>query len=447
MNIIVVGLNHRTAPVELRERLAVSETRLPEALARLRRWPGVMEATILSTCNRVELYAVVKDTEQGFESLREYLISVAIASTTEEISPYLYSLDSAEAIRHLFRVTSSLDSMVVGEPQILGQVKEAFEAALNQKATGVILNKVIRKALSVGKRVRTETGIAENAVSVSYAAVELAKKIFQSLSGKTVLLVGAGEMAKLAARHLVSAGMQHVMITTRNFELAVDAARRFNGMPVPFDEFPREMAGADIVICSTGAVSYLIHAHDVQQALHARRNRPMFLIDISVPRNIDPKVGSLDNAYLYNIDDLQGHVDKNLEERRREAMKAEELIHDEVGLIVKWIKSLDALPTIRALRRKADDIQRLEVDRILTKLGPVSPRQRQLVEELAAAITNKLLHGPLVALKAEADAPNGTLFAEIAQRLFELEKDIELPANDDPGHAAPPEHPGEQVRP
>ncbi len=425
MNIVAVGLNHKTAPVELRERLAVPETRLPDALARLKRWPGIAEGIILSTCNRVELYAVVKEAEQGFDSLRDYLGTIAPEVPHGAITPHLYCLDGRDAIRHLFRVAASLDSMVVGEPQILAQVKEAFEAALGQKSTGVVLNKVVKKALSVGKRVRTETGIAENAVSVSYAAVELAKKIFQNLAGKTVLLVGAGEMAKLAARHLVSAGMQHVMITTRNYDLAVDVAKRFNGVPIPFNEFPHEMAGADIVVCSTGASSYVIGAADVQQALRSRRNRPMFLIDISVPRNIDPAVGALDNAYLYNIDDLQGQIEKNIEQRQREAMKAEDMIRAEVGLVAAWMKSLEVVPTIVALRRKADDIQRAEVERILARMGPVSPRQRQLVEDLASGITNKLLHGPLVALKAEADSPNGALFAEAAQRLFNLEKELE----------------------
>jgi glutamyl-tRNA reductase len=425
MNIIVVGLNHRTASVELRERLAVPDSRLPQALVKLKGGSGIDEALILSTCNRVELYAVVRDTAQGFESLKEYLMKIAPTVSAEDLVPYLYYFDGHEAIRHLFRVTSSLDSMVVGEPQILGQVKEAFEAALTQKTTGVVLNKVLKKAISVGKRVRTETGIAANAVSVSYAAVELAKKIFQNLTGKTVMLIGAGEMAKLAARHLVQAGMQNVMITTRNYELAVDVAKRFNGLPVPFHDFLHEMANADIVICSTGSASYLVGAEDVQKALWMRRNQPMFLIDISVPRNIDPEVGSLDNAYLYNIDDLQGHVDKNVEQRRQEAMKAEDLVTAELMLINKWIKSLEVLPTILALRRKASDIQKAEVTRILSKLGPLSSRQQDLIEELASAISNKLLHGALVALKAEADSANGPLFAEIAQRLFDLEKEIE----------------------
>src|SRR5947209_9639015 len=253
MNIIIVGLNHRTAPVELRERLAVPESRLPEAVARLKGWPGVAEALILSTCNRVELYAVVKDTALGFESLREYFVKIAPTVSGEELVPYLYYFDGHDAIRHLFRVTSSLDSMVVGEPQILGQVKVAFDVALTQKTTGVVLNKVLKKAISVGKRVRSETGIAANAVSVSYAAVELAKKIFQNLAEKTVLLVGIGEMGKLAARHLIGAGVRHVMIANRNYERAIDVATRFNALPVPFSQDHHDMAGADIVLCATAA--------------------------------------------------------------------------------------------------------------------------------------------------------------------------------------------------
>jgi glutamyl-tRNA reductase len=425
MYIIAVGLNHRTAPVELRERFAVSESRLPEALACLKRWPGIDEGVILSTCNRVELYAVVKETAHGVESLRDYMVTLASGVSLEQLAPHLYCLEGAEAIRHLFRVAASLDAMVVGEPQILGQVKDAYDVALTHKATGVVLNKVMKKAISVGKRVRTETDIAENAVSVSYAAVELAKKIFQNLSEKTVLLVGVGEMGKLAARHFIGAGVRRVMIANRNYERAIDMAKRFNALPVPFSQVHHEMSGADIVLCATAADTYVIGPDDVHRALRSRKNRPMFLIDISDPRNIDPAVGSLDNAYLYNIDDLQSQVVTNLEQRRLEALKAEDIVRVEVPSVVVWLKSLEVVPTIVALRRKADSILREEIDRILAKLGPLSPRQRELVQELATAITNKFLHSPLIALKAEADSLNGALFAETTQRLFDLEKELE----------------------
>src|SRR2546425_3895276 len=251
MNIIAVGLNHRTAPVELRERFAVSESRLPEAMRRLKRWPGINVGVIRATFNRVGLYAVVKETAHGVESPRDYLVTLAADISLEQLEPHLYCLEGAEAIRHLFRVAASLDAMVVGEPQILGQVKDAYDVALTHKATGVVLNKVMKKAISVGKRVRTETDIAENAVSVSYAAVELAKKIFQNLSEKTVLLVGVGEMGKLAARHFIGAGVRRVMIANRNYERAIDMAKRFNALPVPFSQVHHEMSGADIVLCAT----------------------------------------------------------------------------------------------------------------------------------------------------------------------------------------------------
>lgn len=424
MNIVAVGLNHRTAPVELRERLAVTEARLPEALARLKRWPGIHEGIILSTCNRVELYAVVTDTELGLESLSEYLVTMAADVGPGQLDPHLYRLDGADVVTHLFRVAASLDSMVIGEPQILGQVKEAFDAALAAKSTGVLLNKVVKKAISVGKRVRTDTGIAEHAVSVSYAAVELAKKIFQDLAEKTVLLVGAGEMGKLAARHLISAGVRRVLIANRHYDRALDVAKRLKALPVPFAAVREEMAGADIVVCATAADSFVIGPDDVRRALHARKNRPMFLIDIADPRNIDPAVGALDNAYLYNIDDLQGHADLNIEQRLREALKAEDIVRAEVPAMVTWMKSLEVVPTIMALRKRAEAVQRVEIDRIMAKMGGLSPRQRELVEELASAITNKLLHGPLIALKAEAESPNGSLFAETTQRLFDLEKEL-----------------------
>src|SRR5437879_8401221 len=301
MNIIAVGLNHRTAPVELRERFAVSESRLPEALARLKRWPGIDEGVILSTCNRVELYAVVTETAHGVESLREYLVTLASDIGWERLEPHLYCLDGAEAIRHLLRVAASLDSMVVGEPQILGQVKEAYDVALTHKATGVVLNKVMKKAISVGKRVRTETGIAEHAVSVSYAAVELAKKIFQNLSEKTVLLVGVGEMGKLAARHLIGAGVRHVMIANRNYERAIDPAKRWGALPGPSNQVDHEMAGGEIVHCVTASDTYSIGSDDVHRALRSRKNRPMCLLVIADPRKFGPAGGSLDDAYLVNI--------------------------------------------------------------------------------------------------------------------------------------------------
>ncbi len=422
MNIIVVGLSHNTAPVEIRERLAVPDSRMGDALARLATYPGIRESVLLSTCNRVEVYAVVDEAETGYASIQQFLADTHLALSAEDLMPHLYWHCDDRAIRHLFRVASSLDSMIVGEPQILGQVKDAFGLALGHKASGVILNKLVQKSISVAKRVRTETRIAETAVSVGYAAVELAKKIFSDLRDKTVLLVGAGEMAKLAARHFVNCGVRRVLITTRDPHSAVELAKQFNGVPIPFEQFRREMATADIVLCSTGASHYLIRTEDVQRAVWERFNRPIFLIDISVPGNIEPEAKDIDNAFLFNIDDLEMRVEENREERRREAGKAERLVEDEVGVMLDWLKTLEVTPTIVALRRRAEEIKRHEIERVVGRLQ-LSAQERNAMEGLASAIVNKLLHGPLVTLKSEAHSAHGLMFIEAARRLFHLDKE------------------------
>lgn len=421
MNIIAVGLSHKTAPVEVRERLAVPESRLGEALHRLCGYPGIKEGVLLSTCNRVEVYAVVEDVDAGFARVQEFLADTHLSLSSEQLTPHLYWHTDGRAIGHLFRVAASLDSMVVGEPQILGQLKDAFEASLTHKASGLVLNKLLQKAISSAKRVRTETKIAETAVSVSFAAVELAKKIFSNLTEKTVLLVGAGEMAKLAAKHLINNGVQKVLITTRTPQGAVELAQRFNGVSIPFEEFPRAMAEADIVLCSTGASHYLIRADDVANAVRRRMNRPIFLIDISVPRNIEPAVKDIDNAFLFDIDDLEMRVEQNREERRREAVKAEGMVEEEVAASLQWLKSLDVTPTIVALRKRAEDIKQAEIEKVMARLGHLSAQERQAVEGLASAIVNKLLHGSLVTLKTEAQHAGSSMYVEAAKRFFNLE--------------------------
>lgn len=422
MNIIVVGLSHKTAPIEIRERLAVPESRMGEALSRLCSYPGIKEGILLSTCNRVEVYAVVEDIESGYSRVQEFLADTHLSLSSEQLTPHLYWHAGDKAIAHLFRVAASLDSMIVGESQILGQLKDAFEIALAHKATGLILNKVVKKAISVAKRVRTETKIAEMAVSVSYAAVELAKKIFSNLREKTVLLVGAGEMAKLAARHLMAHGVRQVRITTRNPHAAMDLACRFNATPIPFEEFRDDMATADIVLVSTGASHYLIGAEDVQRAVRQRMNRPMFLIDISVPRNIDPAVRHIDNAFLFDIDDLKMRVEQNREERLQEAEKAERMVAEEVVVLRQWLKSLEVTPTIVALRARTEEIKRAELEKTLGRLGHLSTHERELVQNLASAIVNKLIHGTMVTLKAEANSSDGAMFVEAARRFFCLEE-------------------------
>ncbi len=441
MHIILVGLSHKTAPVEIREQLAVPENRLGEALARLCSYDGIKEGLLLSTCNRVEVYAVVDTVEAGYNSVQEFLADTHLSLSSEQLTPHLYWHTDERAIAHLFRVAASLDSMIVGESQILGQLKDAFEVALAHKATGMILNKVTKKAISVAKRVRTETKIAETAVSVSYAAVELAKKIFSNLGERTVLLVGAGEMAKLAARHFIAQGVRHIRVTTRNPQNAVELAKRFDGVAVPFEYYHAEMANADIILCSTGAASYLITAEHVQRAVRQRLNRPIFLIDISVPRNIDPSARDVDNAFLFDIDDLKLRVEQNREERLREADKAERLVGEEVNVIEQWLKSLEVTPTIVAVRNRAEAVKKAELERIQARLGNLSPQDRAMVESLANAITNKLVHGTMVTLKSEATSPSGGLFVEAARRFFNLESGAALPASGAAGNGRSEDHP------
>ncbi len=446
MNLLVVGLSHKTAPVEIRELLAIPQSRMAEALSRLCAYPGIQEGVLLSTCNRVEVYAAVEDVETGFARIQEFLADTHLSLSSEQLMPHLYWHADDRAILHLFRVAASLDSMIVGESQILGQLKDAFELSLHHKASGIVLNKVVKKAISVAKRVRTETKIAEMAVSVSYAAVELAKKINSNLAEQTVLLVGAGEMAKLAARRLVSHGVRQIKITTRDPLHARTLAQQFQGFPVPFDDFRQEMASADIVLCSTGASHYLIRPEDVQWAVRQRMNRPILLIDISVPRNIDPEVRHVHDAFLFDIDDLEMRVEENREGRRREALKAERLVEEEVGFILQWLKSLEATPTIVALRRRAEEIKRSELEKTLGRLGTLSLQDQQMIEGMASGIVNKLLHGILTTLKTEADSSAGTLFIEAARRFYDLEDQrtsspsSKAPGNpevveQDPGHS------------
>lgn len=422
MHLIVVGISHKTAPVEIREKLAVPESRLGEALSRLCSYPGVKEGVLLSTCNRVEVYSVVDDIEAGYGRIQEFLADAHLALSSEQLTPHLYWHTGDRAIAHLFRVAASLDSMIIGESQILRQLKDAFEVALAHKTTGVIMNKVVKKAISVAKRIRTETKISEMAVSVSYAAVELAKKIFSNLEEQTVMLVGAGEMAKLAVRHLIAQGVRHVRMTTRTPQHAIDLAAKFGGTPVPFDQFKDEMASADIVLVSTGAAHYLIGVEDVHRAVKERMNRPMFFIDISVPRNIDPAVRHVDNAFLFDIDDLKLRVEQNRGERLQEAEKAERMVVEEVGILREWMKSLEVTPTIVALRSRVDEIRRAEVEKVLGRLAHLSPQDRELIEGMASSIVNKLIHRTMVTLKTEVNSSSGPAFVEAARRFFHLDQ-------------------------
>jgi len=421
MNIVIVGLNHRSASVDIRERLSVPENRMGETLHELLSSPMIEEGLILSTCNRVEIFAVVKETEKGLNAVKQFIIESHPEVSPETLESSLYLYASVDALRHLYRVSSSLDSMIIGEPQILGQIKDAFDQAILHKTTGLILTKAFKKAISVAKRVRTETKISESAVSISYAAVELAKKIFGRLQSKSVLLIGAGEMSELAARHFVSNGVESITIANRSYDRALELAKTFNGLPVPFEEYPAELVKADIVLCSTGASHYLIGPEEVTKAIGLRQNRPIFFIDISVPRNIDPKINELDNIFLYDIDDLQMAVASNLRSREQEALKAEEIITEEIDRFTRWFKSLEAVPMIIALRERAETIRRAELEKVAGKMGNLNTAQREVLEHLTASIVNKLLHKPLTVLKDEVNSRNGSMMLEATRKLFDLE--------------------------
>lgn len=420
MHIVIAGLSHKTAPVEIREKLTFPAETQDEALHALLSYKNISEGVILSTCNRTEIYVVANDSEQGKNDTVRFLCDYH-GFKSDELYPYLYFHDSVEAVHHLFRVASSLDSMVVGEAQILGQLKEAYEYAFDAGATNIILNRLFRYAFSVGKKVRTETEIGESAVSISYAAVELAKKVFGDLEGRTVMIVGAGEMSELTAKHLLANGVSSVLVANRTYERALDLAERFKGRAVKFDNLAEEMVNADIIISSTGAPHYVVKKEDMAKVIHRRRNRPIFLIDIAVPRDIEPEVNDLYNAFLYDIDDLQSVVDANRAERAKEARKAENMVEKEVSEFIFWLSCLEVVPTISALKEKADDIKNLELTKALSRLGNLTEKQKETIKALAGGIINKLLHQPIVRVKECSNRRDGYVYIESLRHLFDLE--------------------------
>lgn len=429
MNIIVVGLSHHTAPVELREKLAFDVNRIEEPLRELVSLPAIAEGIIVSTCNRVEVYAVTRDIAAGIAQVKRFLAEFHVLPF-DVVEPHLYGYHGEQAIRHVFRVTSSLDSMVVGEPQILGQIKAAYGYAAEYKASGLVLNRFLHKAFSVAKRIRTETRIASSAVSISFAAVELAKKIFGDFSDKAVLLVGAGEMGELAAKHFVSAGVRDVLVANRTLERGERLAEEFGGRAIRFDDLIDHLHKADIVLSSTGASHYIIGPKEVAEVLRRRKLRPMFFIDIAVPRDIDPEVNELENIYLYNTDDLQGVVESNLEHRRCEAQKAEEIVDGEIGQFADWLGSLEVVPTIVALRDRFDEVRRAELAKTMAGWKGLAPEEQRRLESLTTAIINKLLHVPINVLKMPGQGNRTDLYLDALRSLFNLFP--EMPG-DDPG--------------
>ncbi len=420
--ILLIGLNHKTAPVDIRECLAFSPADTESALEALTADPAIEESVLLSTCNRVEIIMAAARPDEAVAAAKKFL-AVYKQVDLKKFENSLYLHRGRDAVRHLFRVASSLDSMMVGEPQILGQLKEAYRSATVKKASGVILNRLLHRAFFVAKRVRSETGIGDHAVSISYAAIELARKIFGALEGKRVLMIGAGEMAELAVEHLIRHRVAQVEVANRTFERAVILARRYKGTPVRMEEVGQRLVEADIIISSTGAPGFVITRDQVKGVRRKRRNRPLFFIDIAVPRDIDPGINRLGNVYVYDIDDLKGVVEENVADRRKEAVKAERIIDEAVIGFNKWYDSLDVVPTIVALREKYHRMARREAAKTLNGIDHLSARDRESVFKMARAIVNKILHEPTAYLKSDGCYGNRAASIDITRKLFNLDND------------------------
>lgn len=403
MPLILVGLNHRTAPVDVRERLNVPEPKLPDTTQALHGIEGIDGVAILSTCNRVEVVVSTRD-EDVIEQLVDWL-STRASTTRTELEKHLYILRHGDVVKHLFRVAAGLDSMILGEPQIGGQFKKAFQAAHELGTLDTLLTQVYENTMRVSKKVRTDTGIGEHAVSVPYAAVELAKKIFGDLRGLHVLLLGAGDMGELTAEHLHKQQVKQVFVANRSHERAVELANRFEGAAVQFDRVDEHLGKCDIVIASTAAPHFVIEPYQVTRALDVRRNRNLFLIDLSVPRNINPAVSEIEGAYLYNVDDLQQVADANLGLRQQKAGDAEQIVLREVEAFRKRLVAQDAVPTILELQQRLETIRTAELEKCLRKVGPMTAEQREAIEMFSSQMVNKILHYPILQLKDASDEP------------------------------------------
>jgi len=420
MRLILVGTSHNRAPVELREQMFVSAAENRELVERLAGEDA--EAVVLSTCNRTEIYLAHGDEETAVARAFAEL-SVLAGMTETEIAPSLYMLTDDAAALHVFRVAAGLDSLIPGEAQILGQVRGAYELAKAADTAGPLLHRLFRQALRVGRRVRNETAIGENPASISSAAAELAERVFGSLEGRRILILGAGKMSDLATVNLVSRGVESVFVANRSLERAERLASRFGGRAVGLDEVERELEHADVVVASTSARGFVLSAAQVEHAVGKRRGRPIFFIDIAVPRDIDPAVNEIEGCYLYDVDDLERVVEESVAGRKEEAVRAEAIVTEESQAFRDWQLSLDVVPAIASLRALAESIREAELERAEGRLGTLSPSQRRAVESLTAQIVNKLLHPPTVRMKEAAAAADGVLYADAIRHLFALEDD------------------------
>ena len=422
MRFQLIGVNHKTAPVEVRERLAIPESRLAEACKKLAEHPTVSEGMIVSTCNRVEFIASMKN---GAGDLRDFLREY-FEVDPNQFAAHLYEFRENDAVRHIFRVASSLDSMVVGEPQILGQVKEAYATARAVGSVRAQLDQLLTRAFAVAKRVRNETAVGSSSVSIASVAVELAERIFGNLHGKCVYLVGAGKMSELAARHLLAHGAASIFVANRTYDRAIRLAQKFDGQAIEFSRLYDTCERADIVITSTGAPHFIFKPEHGEQFLARRRNRPMFFIDIAVPRDVDPEMNKLDGIFVYDIDDLQQAVTAHVADRKKEAEKAEAIVNGEVDKFQARLQTLDVVPTIVSLQDHLETIRTAEIDRVRGRLGSMTTDQEMAVEALTRGIINKIMHTPISTLKTAARDPESTTVVELVRKLFNLHTEEEL---------------------
>ncbi|OIO69819.1 MAG: glutamyl-tRNA reductase [Zetaproteobacteria bacterium CG_4_9_14_3_um_filter_49_83] len=423
MRICHVGLNHKTAPVELRERLAVAADQIPGILNGLTAQSPVREAAILSTCNRVEVTVVTHDPDAAIAAVHQWFASKAVMDI-EEVTPYLYSHTTQKAIRHIYAVASGLDSLVLGEPQILGQVKASYEQALSAGTAGHILHRLYQSTFAAAKRARSETSIGHQSVNISSCAVELAKRIFGNLAGKTVMLIGAGEMAELAARHLRGNGCTDILVANRTLERAQKLAVEFEGHALTLEQLPDYLDAADIIISSTGANTYVLLPSMMEKAMKKRNGKPVFLVDIAVPRDIDPRLSDISSVYLYDIDDLQQVVQGNMQNREAASRQASEILAEEESSFLNWLKSLESVPLIRCIQQQTDAMRTEELEKAARYLKDFDQNQMEAVERLSKALMKRFLHSTLRTLKKLPDDMEGDLLMGAARKLFDAETRI-----------------------
>ena len=420
LDIVLLGLNHKTAPIELRELLSFSKEEAVAVMEGLQKCPDINEVMLISTCNRVEVLLTTSNTINSVNCVKTH-ISEFKKIPISKFEDAFYTHDGEDAVRHIFRVASSLDSMMVGEPQILGQIKDAYLTTILKKTSGVILNRLLHKTFFVAKRVRSETGIGDHAVSISYAAIELARKIFGDLEGKKVLLVGAGEMAELAVEHLIRNKVGEIFVANRTFERGVELSNRFKGKAIRIEEIPDCLKVVDIIISSTGSPNFVIVRDQVKGVMRSRRNRPIFFIDIAVPRDIDPDINRLNNSYVYDIDDLKGVIEENIKDRNKESIKGERIVDEAVISFRQWYESLRAVPTIVALRNKIDTIARIEVDKTLQSLNNLADNDRKAIYRMTNSLINKIMHDPTLFLKNNGCHGDRVAYIDLTRKLFKLD--------------------------